>query len=74
MTTREHLENEGWLIRITRWHQGYQVGAYWPTHPHKFGTSSDWKATEAEAWTDLAPKLEAVRAMPDFPLNVKETP
>ena len=64
---RAGLERDGWYIRVTRWAQGWQVGAYWPSFPSKFGASSGWLSTEDEAWADLAPKIAAVKLLPEFP-------
>jgi hypothetical protein len=64
---RARLEAEGWFIRITRWSMGWQVGAYWPSHPARFGANSGWHPSEEAAWLDLGAKVDALRALPDFP-------
>ncbi len=66
---REALQENGWYIRVTRWSMGWQVGAYWPTFPAKLGASSGWFPSEDEAWADLLPRVEAVKALPEFPAN-----
>ena len=64
---RKHLEDEGWFVRVTRWSQGWQVGAYWPSFPARFGAHSTWRATEDEAWQELESPIARLRSEPDFP-------
>ncbi|MFM2151850.1 MAG: hypothetical protein RL199_285 [Pseudomonadota bacterium] len=58
LSLRDRLVAEGWFLNVTRWTDGWQVSAYWPAHPARYGAHSCWCRTEAEAWQDLAPAVE----------------
>jgi hypothetical protein len=62
LSLRDRLVAEGWFVNITRWTDGWQVAAYWPSHPARFGAHSGWFRSEEEAWHHLSPAVERLRA------------
>jgi hypothetical protein len=58
LSLRDRLVSEGWFLNVTRWTDGWQVSAYWPAHPARYGAHSRWCPTEDEAWQDLTPAVD----------------
>lgn len=61
VSLRDRLVSEGWFLNVTRWTDGWQVAAYWPAHPARYGAHSGWCRTEDAAWRQLEPAVDRLR-------------
>jgi hypothetical protein len=57
----ERIRSQGFMVRLTEWHEGWQAGAFHRRHPAKYCAVTPWAGSEIEAWRLLDSSLEAAR-------------
>jgi hypothetical protein len=57
VTVQDLLQDAGFMIRMTEWHDGFQCCAFFRTDV-RIGAVTAWMKTEREAWLELHRILE----------------